>query len=72
MQNTRCLERLTCDGACSRKFLRISGLSNGRGALREERRGPSASQHRLAVLLPLVHLLKLLDDLMAQLVHLRW
>ena len=124
MQNTPCLERLTCDDACddacdkpslaqasrgsrlaafwphnsaqrsrylqlmigipagqtgiragdgcSRKFLRISGLSNGRGALREERRAPSASQHRLAVLLPLVHLLKLLNDLVAQLVHLRW
>jgi hypothetical protein len=120
MQNTRCLERLTCDDACdkpglhkpreapagrilaaqqraqrsrqlqlmigipasqtgiragdgcSRTFLRIRRLSNGRSALREERRAPSASQHRLAVLLPLVHLLKLLNNLVAQLVHLRW
>jgi hypothetical protein len=40
--------------------------------LREERRAPSASQHRPAVLLPLVHLLKVLNNLVAQLVHLRW
>jgi hypothetical protein len=55
----------------SRKFLRIRRLSNGRSALREERRAPSASQHRLAVLLPLMHLLKLLNNLVAQLVPLR-
>jgi hypothetical protein len=57
---------------CSRKFLRIRRSSNGQSALREQRREPSASQHRLAVLLPLVHLLKLLNDLVVQLVHLRW
>ena len=33
---------------------------------------PSDSQHWLALLLPLVYLLKLLKDLVAQLIHLRW
>lgn len=56
----------------SRKFLQIRRLSNGRSAPREEQFAPSGIQHWLALLLPLVHLLKLLKDLMAQLVHLRW
>jgi len=47
-------------------------LSNGQSTLREEQCAPSDSQHWLAVLLPLVHLLKLLNDLVAQLAHLRW
>jgi hypothetical protein len=53
-------------------FLRIRRLSNGQSTLREEQRAPPDSQHWLAVLLPLVHLLKLLKNLVAQLVHLRW
>jgi hypothetical protein len=53
-------------------FLRIRRLSNGQSTLREEQCAPSDSQHWLAVLLPLVHLLKLLNDLVAQLAHLRW
>ena len=57
---------------CSRKFLRIRRLSNGRNALREEQRAPSDSQHWLAVIRLPVHLLKLLNNLVAQLVHLRW
>jgi len=52
-------------------FYGIKRLSNGRNALREEQRAPSGSQHWLAVLLPPVHLLKLLKNLVAQLVHLR-
>ncbi len=53
-------------------FLRIKRLSSGQSTLREEQRAPSDSQHWLAVLLPLVHLLKLLKNLVAELVHLRW
>jgi hypothetical protein len=56
---------------CSGKFLRIKRLSNGQSTLREEQRAPSDSQHWLALLLPLVHLLKLLKNLVAELVHLR-
>ena len=57
---------------CSRKFLRIKTLSNGRNALRAERRAPSDSEHWLAVLLPPVHLLTLLKNLVTELVLLRW
>jgi hypothetical protein len=41
-------------------------------AARQEQRAPSKSQHGLTVMLPLVHLLKLLKDLVAQLVPLSW
>ena len=43
-----------------------------RDTLREEQRAPSGSQHWLAVLLPPAHLLKLLKNLVAQLVQLGW
>jgi hypothetical protein len=56
-----------------RKFLRSTRSSNGRSALRGgEQSAPSDSQRWLAVLLPLVHLLKLLKNPVAQLVQLRW
>lgn len=59
---------------CSGKLLRIRRLSKRPECPREERRALSDSQHwlNLALLLPLVHLLKLLKNLVAQLVHLRW
>ena len=56
---------------CFRKFVRIKKLNNGRNALREEQHAPSGSQHWLAMLLLPVHLLKLLKNLVAQLVQLR-
>ena len=46
-------------------------MNNGRNALWEEQHAPSGSQHWLAVLLLPVHLLKLLKNLVAQLVQLR-
>ena len=46
-------------------------VENGRNTPREEQRTPSGSQHWLAVLLLPVHLLKLLKNLVAQLVQLR-
>jgi hypothetical protein len=58
---------------CSGKFLRIKRLSNGRNALREEQRALHlTASNWLAVLLPLVHLLKLLKNPVTELVHLSW